>query len=212
MFTPNSGAGEPRSLIPDKTVAFAQVKFQEIKKSQKTGGEYAKLEFTIVDGPFERRKVYSIVMNPLDPANKNEAARAEGKADGAKMGLTALTRMFEACRIFDAAKPETYARYNGASFAEILGELDTQTVAIKVKVVPAKDGYEEKNEISEYLSPNPASGSISAWNQLIGGNAAVQQARGSAFGSAPAQAPAAQPKPSGSPAWLKQPGSSNAPF
>ncbi len=210
MFTPNSGAGEPRSLIPDKTLAFAQVRFQEIKRSQKTNGEYARLEFVINDGPFEGRRVYSIVMNPLDQANVNEAARAEGKADGAKMGLTALTRMFEAARIFDPAKPETYARFNGATFGEILQQLDTQTVAIKVKVVPAKDGYDEKNEVAEYLSPNPASGAVKLWQQLIGGQGAVQQARGSAFGSAPQQAPAANARISASPGWLKSPG--NAPF
>jgi hypothetical protein len=207
MFTPNSGAGEPRSLIPDKTLAFAQVRFQEIKKSQKTGGEYARLEFTIVDGPFEGRKVFSIVMNPKDAANGDVQAPTP---NGAKMGLTALTRMLEACRIFDAAKPETYKRFDGATFAEILRELDTQTVAIKVKVVPAKDGYDEKNEISEYASPNPASGSIKLWQQLTGGEAAAQQARGSAFGSAPQQAPAAAPRNGASPGWLKSPG--NAPF
>lgn len=207
MFTPNSGAGEPRSLIPDKTLAFAQVRFQEIKRSQKTNGEYARLEFTIVDGPFEGRKVFSIVMNPKDPANGDIQSPTP---NGAKMGLTALTRMLEACRIFDAAKPETYKRYDGASFAEILRELDTQTVAIKVKVVPAKDGYDEKNEISEYASPNPASGSIKLWQQLTGGDAAAQQARGSAFGNTPQQAQASAPRNGASPGWLKSPG--NSPF
>lgn len=210
MFTPNSGAGEPRSLIPNNTLAFAVVKFQECKRSQKTNGEYAKLDFVIADGPFANRHVYSIVMNPLDDNNVNQASRAEGKVDGAKMGLTALTRMFEACRIFDPAKPETYSRLNGATFSEILQQLDGQTVAIKVKVTPGKDGYEEKNEIAEYLSPNPASGSIKLWQQLIGGQGAVQQARTSAFGAAPAASPAA-PK-TGAPGWLKSPGSTNAPF
>lgn len=207
MFTPNSGAGEGRSLIPDKTVAFAQVRFQEIKKSQKTGGEYARLEFTIVDGPFEGRKVFSIVMNPKDPSNGDVKAPTP---NGAKMGLTALTRMLEACRIFDAAKPESYHRFDTASFGDILAELDTQTVAIKVKVVPPKDGYDEKNEISEYASPNPLSGSIRLWEQLTGGAPAAQQARSSAFGAAPVQAPASQPKAGGNPTWLKSPG--NAPF
>lgn len=217
MFTPNSGAGEPRSLIPDKTTAFAQVRFQEIKRSQKTNGEYAKLEFIITDGPFEGRRVYSIVMNPLDTANINQRNRDEGKPDGAKMGLTALTRMFEAARVFDPAKPETYARFNGATFAEILQQLDSLTVAIKVKVAKGTDGYEDKNEIAEYLSPNPASGSSKMWAQLIGGNGAVTEARGSAFGNAsisaaPSQQQAKAPINGNNPAWLKSPGSSNAPF
>ena len=76
MFTPDSGKADKPALIPDKTIAFTQVRFQEIKNAKTSGGEYARLEFIITDGPYEGRRVYSIVMNPTDARNKNEAAEA----------------------------------------------------------------------------------------------------------------------------------------
>lgn len=204
MFNPTSGAGDAPQLIPDKTLHFAQVAVKELKKSQNTGGTYARLELTLIDGPYEGRKVFTIVMNPLDKANVNEAKRAEGKPDGAKMGLTALTRMLEAARIFDPAQPDTYRQFDSKPFEAILQALDTHKVAVKIKIAEGKDGYESKNEISEYLSPNPQSGGNRAWTTLIGGQPAVAQARAAAF---TAPRPAAQPAaPSNAPAWLKKPG------
>ncbi len=208
MFNPTSGAGDAPQLIPDKTLHFAQVGFKEMKKSGKTGGSYARLELTLIDGPFEGRKVWTMVMNPLDPLNVNEAKRAEGKPDGAKMGLTALTRMLEAARIFDPANPQTYRQFDGRAFDEIILALDGQKVGIKIKISKGTEGYDDKNEVSEYLSPNPQSGGHKAWQSLIGGLPAISQARSNAFGSAPAAArPTQSNTPSNSPAWLKKPGS-----
>jgi hypothetical protein len=212
MFNPTSGASDKiNSLIPAGTLAFVQARVQEIKKSQKTGGEYAKLDLIVNDGEFQGRHIFCILMNPLDRNNVNEANRADGKSDGAKMGLIALTRMFEACRIFDAAKPDTYQRFTGKSFQEILTELDGQTIAIKVKVSKGTEGYEDKNDVGEYLSPNQGSGSAHLWNKLTGGAAAVNEYRGVAFGNGPTSVitPTANaPKQaSNAPSWLKKPGS-----
>jgi hypothetical protein len=211
MFTPTSGASDKiNSLIPAGTLAFVQARVQEVKKSQKTGGEYAKLDLIINDGEFQGRHIFCILMNPLDRNNVNEANRADGKSDGAKMGLIALTRMFEACRIFDPAQPESYKRFTGKSFQEILTELDGQTVAIKVKVSKGTEGYEDKNDVAEYLSPNPGSGSAHLWTKLTGGSAAVTEARGTAFGAAPTYITPSQTAPktaSNAPTWLKKPGS-----
>lgn len=207
MFTPDSGKADKPALIPDKTIAFAQVRFQEIKNAKTSGGEYARLEFIITDGPYEGRRVYSIVMNPTDARNKNEAARAEGKADAARMGLTALTRMFEACRMFDHANPKSYSKFDGMSFQDVIGHLDGNTVAIRIKIKPGTEGYEDRNEVADYLSPNPESGTSKLWSQLTGGAPAVAQARSNAF-SAPV---APQPKQSnGTPGWMRGPNSGNA--
>jgi hypothetical protein len=207
MFTPDSGKADKPALIPDKTLAFAQVRFQELKRSQRTNGEYAKLEFIITEGPFEGRRVYSIVMNPLDPANKNEALRADNKPDGAKMGLTALTRMFEACRMFDHTNPKSYAKFDNMAFQDVIGHLDGNTVAIQIKIKPGTDGYEDRNEVASYLSPNPESGTTKLWAQLTGGAPAVAQARTNAFSQPSAPAPTRQS--TGTPGWMKGP---NNPF
>jgi hypothetical protein len=168
-FSPESGVGSPnttRSLIPAGTLAFAVVLVQEIKKSGKTGGEYARLEFAISEGEFTGRRIWSIVMNPLDKLNINEENRAAGKSDGAKMGLVSITRMFEAAGIVDPSNKSSYQVLNGKSFPEILDMMSGNTVAIKVKIAPGKDGYEDKNEIADYLTPNPQSTGHSGWLKL----------------------------------------------
>lgn len=205
MFTPTSGAGDAPALIPDKTLHFAQVAVKELKKSQTTGGSYARLELTLIDGPYEGRKVWTIVMNPLDPLNINEDKRREGKPDGAKMGLTAMTRMLEAARIFDPANPDTYRKFDGQPFEAIVTALDQQKVAVKLKVAKGTNGYDDKNEVSEYLSPNPQSGGHKPWLSLIGGLPAVSQARTAAFAPQASARPAAT-APAAAPAWLKKPG------
>lgn len=210
MFTPDSGKADRPALIPDKTLAFAQVKFQEIKNAKESGGEYARLEFIISEGPHEGRRVYSIVMNPTDERNKNPAARAEGKPDGAKMGLTSMTRMFEACRMFDPANPRSYSKFDGMSFQDVIGHLDGNTVAIKIKIKPGTNGYEDRNEVAEYLSPNPESGSIKLWNQLTGGAPASAQARSNAFTTPPVIPQTKQS--TGTPGWMRGPNSNNNPY
>lgn len=216
MFSPETSKGSSPSLIPDKTLHFASVNVQGIGTSKTTGGSYAKLELILIQGPYEGRRLYTIIMNPTDPKNVNQAKRAENKPDGAMMGLTALTRAFEACRIFDVADPSTYKRLDGRDFGQICEALNGQRVAVKIKLVPAKDGYDEKNEVSEWLSPNPQSGGYIGWKRLIGGENSVQQARAGAFGApaAPAaggflqppraSAPAQAPAPSNRPAWVDE--------
>jgi hypothetical protein len=209
MFDQNSGASgsNQTQLIPHGTLAFAVIKVTGVKKSKRTGGEYANLELTISDGEYARRKVWTVIMNPQDPANVDDVKRAEGKPDGAKMGLVALTRIFEAAGVF-TNDPRSYQKFNGATFVEILQHIEGLTAGIKVKVAKGNDGYDDKNEVAEFLSPSPASGSTQNWNKLVGG-ATAQDARKSAFINptpAPIQAPAQAPKPSASstPPWLRK--------
>jgi len=211
MFDQTTGASGSSSnqLIPHGTLAFALLKVTGVKKSKRTGGEYANLELTINAGEYERRKVWTVIMNPQDPANMDEIKRAEGKPDGAKMGLVALTRIFEAAGVF-TNDPRSYQKFNGATFVEILQHIEGLTAGIKVKIAKGGDGYDDKNEVAEFLSPNPASGASQNWTKLTGGTS-VPEARKSAF-TAPVQAPApiqapvqaAKPSASSTPPWLKK--------
>lgn len=211
MFSSSSGASEKSSsLIPDKTLALGIIKVLEIKRSQKTNGEYARVEFVITEGEYANRHIWSIIMNPLDQNNVNAANRAEGKSDGAKMGLIALTRMFEAAGLVDYTKEGEYPQMVGKSFQELLAMLDGNVVAFKVKVAKGTGGYEDKNEIAEYLSPNPGSGSVIGWRKLH------EEATGNQAHSNPVAAkptfvagPAQQAPKTGlnnGPTWLKRPG------
>lgn len=211
MFDQTTGASGSSSnqLIPHGTLAFAVIKVTGVKKSKRTGGEYANLELTITEGEYQRRKVWTVIMNPQDPANVDQIKRDEGKPDGAKMGLVALTRIFEAAGVF-TNDPRSYQKFNGATFVEILQHIEGLTAGIKVKIAKGGDGYDDKNEVAEFLSPNPASGASQNWGKLTGGVSAPE-ARKSAFtppiqAPAPVQAPAQAAKPSASstPPWLKK--------
>ena len=213
MFSSTSGASEKsNSLIPHGTLAFGILKVLEIKRSQKTNGEYARIELIVTEGEYANRHIWSIIMSPLDRNNVNEANRKEGKADGAKMGLVALTRMFEAAGLVDWSKGGNYSQLDNLSFQELLAQLDGQTVGFKVKVAKGTEGYEDKNEIAEYLSPNPGSGSVVGWRKLAAdGIAHIGQQIENApiakpsFVAGPSQAPAPKAGSAG-PAWLKRPG------
>lgn len=202
MFSPTSGAGQAPQLIPAGTLHFAVFHTKEIKKSQNTGGTYARVELSLIDGPYEGRKIWTIVMNPLDKANVNQQKRAEGKPDGAAMGLTALTRMLEACRVFDPAKPDSYKQFNGKSFEDILQALDGNKVAVKIKIAKGSEGYDDKNEVGEYLSPNPGSGGHKPWQTLVSSMPDAAQARQNAFAVAPST-PAKSSAPVNG--WLQKP-------
>ena len=185
MFSPETSKGNTPSLIPDKTLHFAIVAVQGINTSKNTGGSYGKLELILIDGPYHGRRVYTIIMNPADPKTVNK----DQKMDGATMGLTSLTRAFEACRIFDENNPSTYKALDGLDFAGILERLNGKRVAIKIKITEAKDGYDAKNEVSEWLTPNKGSRAHIDYLKLIGGKDTVEQARSNAFvAPAPAQA------------------------
>lgn len=198
MFSPESGKGSSSfSLIPNGTLASAVLTVKEIKRSQKTNGEYGRVELTINDGEYTGRKVWTVIMNPLDEYN------SEG---GKKMGITSLTRLFEATGLFVIGNRESYNKYNGATFQEMLMLLDGKTVAIKIKIAKGKDGYEDKNEVSDFLTPNPDSNGYDGWQKLHGGPVTSTD-RTQAFQVPVNPKPQAQAPKVGSPApaWLQKP-------
>jgi hypothetical protein len=204
MFNSKSGIGESSfQLIPNGTLASAVVTVKGLKRSQRTNGEYGSVELTINAGEFSGRKVWTVIMNPADENN------SEG---GKKMGITSLTRLFEASGLFTIGDEASYAKYNGASFGEMLALLDGKTVAIKIKIAKGKDGYEDKNEVQDFLTPNPESNGYPGWQKLHGG-APAQQAPAQVFAQLKIMNPQGPSKPaSSSPAWLQKPGQTNNPF
>lgn len=194
IFSPTSGASQRPALIPNGTLAFANVRVREIKKSQSTGGEYADLELTIAEGDYANRKIWEMIANPLDEKNSEKWRQ---------MSVTSLTRIFESTGVFKVDDPASYDKLNGQSFLTICQYLDLSRVGIKVRVEKDKEGvHDDKNKVAEYLSPNPSSGSYTNWKKLLEGNSAANEAaRVGAFGIAPAPSQAV----GSAPAWLNQP-------
>src|SRR3546814_11148866 len=86
-------------------------------------------------------------------------------------------------------------------------QLNGLRVAVKLKVEKGTEGYDDKNRVAEYLTPNPASPGNKGWVLLSAGqyntNPNATQGAGGASGVG---APAAQPGPFG-----RQPSPATAP-
>lgn len=209
MFSPESGKGNSSfQLIPNGTLSSAVLTVKEIKRSKERNGEYARIELTLDGGEHTGRKIWTVIMNPLDENN------SEG---GRKMGITTLTRLFEASGLFTIGDRASYDKYNGADFNEMLSLLDGKRVAIKIKIAKGKDGHDDKNDVADFLTPNPESNGYPGWKQLHGG--AVEAYNGSkpaaqAFTQPKVTNPQGPSKPaSNAPSWLQKPGQqSNNPF
>jgi hypothetical protein len=193
MFSSTSGIQEAPALIPAGTLSKAVVVIRELKTSQKTGATYLDIELRLFDGKFEGRRIYDMIMNPFCPS------ASEG---GKKMGILAITRICEAIGIFKVGDEKSYARYEGLGIDDVIRDIESQTVAIKVKIEPGQDGRADRNKVSEWLTPNPKAGSAhKGWNDLVNGVSNVAAAP-TAFG-APSAAPTTAS--ASEPSWLNKP-------
>lgn len=197
MFNPQSGIGQSQELIPAGQLAWVALNITDKKNSKETMGEYFAVELIVLEGPYEKRRIFENLMSPFDSRNSEGAH---------KMAIIALTRIFEACRIFDPANPESYGRFNhlqGSEGFDTIGmalQDHAKRLGVKVKIEKGTQGHPDKNKVAEWLSPNPESNGYPGWEKLIGGADKVSQARQSAFTPAApapvASVPAfAQPQP-----------------
>jgi hypothetical protein len=193
MFSSTSGIQEAPALIPAGTLSKAVILVRELKTSQKTGATYLDIELRLFDGSFEGRRIYDMIMNPFCE-NASEGGR--------KMGILAITRICEAIGIFKVNDEASYARYEGRGIDDVIRDIESQTVAIKIKIEQGQDGRADRNKVSEWLTPNPKAGSAhKGWNDMVNGVSNVATAP-AAFG-APAAAPRAAS--ASEPSWLNKP-------
>jgi len=156
-FNPNTKYSNGGNLIPNGTLAFAVVNIDKTQHSQNSGGLLASLSLTIAYGPFENRKVFHYLGDPSDERHSEKYRQ---------MSLGALQAMLEVAGVFDPARPETYAQFANASFVDILSAIDGKLVAIKVGIEKGQDGYDDKNKVADWLTPNPVSRSHKKFNEL----------------------------------------------
>ena len=210
FLTPQSGISSPIDLIPRGYLCWAKLSFNGMKTSTQTGSRYGEIDLTIADQqPYARKKIFTRVADP-DYENNSEGYK--------QMGMVSLTRMLEAAGVVDPNDPPSYEKLNGKSAESVLMLLDNKYVAIKVKVDPGKDGYADKNEVGEYLTPNAQSQSHKNFVKLTNGDHGVQAnpaaakggptPRATGFGTAPQDkpqeaAPARGFNPNATPGFLK---------
>lgn len=178
----SGGAGQPtgNELIPKGTLAWAFVNVRSLKASQ-TGGAYLDVEVTIADGPFARRKIFEMIGDPMNDKN-SESYRQFGRAH--------IARILECGR---NAGPHNPAGYQIRDYNDLSG----LKVGIEVGIAIGKNGYDDKNVVREWLTPNPQSTSGNkGFLKLVNGG--HQQPVPAGFGQAPSpvfQAPQAAPQP-----------------
>ena len=185
-FSQGAGQDGPSSLIPNGQLAFAIMTVRGVKPS-KAGGQYLDIELTIDDGqPYARKKLWDMIGDPQHPGNSPEYR---------EMGMRSIARILEAGR---NAGPSNPAAYSIGGYTDLSG----LRVAIKIGVEKGKDGYEDKNRITEYLTPNPQSSAHKDFQRLLAGeyNKAAPAAATTGFGAPPAGG-FGSPQPSAQPAW-----------
>lgn len=165
-FSPKSGLNSPMDLIPKGFLCWCKVTFTGMKTSQQTGSRYGEIDLTVADNqPFARKKIFTRVGDP-DFEGNTQAYR--------DMGMAALTRMMESANLVDPNDAASYEKMNGKTTEQVLMLLDNKYVAIKVKVDIGKDGYNDKNEVGEYLTPNPATPNYKLYVKLTNGDHGVE--------------------------------------
>lgn len=205
-------------LIPDGTLAWAIVTVRPhnadqgicLVPSKSSEGKYLDVELTILEGKYARRKVWDRI-------------GLEGSEKWVARGMSSVRHILEVGREIQDYKAGNPAYRLGEQTKTngdwVFTELNELRCAVKIGIEPGKDGYQAKNVVRSYLSPNPASDTNKAFQKLCAGEtdpapkaaaAASKPAWGG--GGTSTSAPAAQPTTSAQPSGGRPSWAGKAPF
>tara|TARA_R110002153_G_scaffold80035_3_gene203899 strand:+ start:2464 stop:3108 length:645 start_codon:yes stop_codon:yes gene_type:complete len=200
MFDLSGDTGNSFNLIPTGTLAMGIIKVSPHKISN-AGGRYYPFEIEVTEGEYASRRIWGNVMDPFFPAGCDEAESLgkPGNSEGAvNMGKGILQRILE---LNNGASPDKEGSYN---IADISDGMSGMKVAVKIKIKPASNGYEAKNEIQAFLSPLDGTPNHADYKKLqAGGGSNPPQASGGFSQAAAFSAPSA-PQVQAEPNWLSQ--------
>ena len=150
FFSPESSNTGSTSfdLIPAGVLTKVVIIVRDIKHSQSTGAKYLDLELVVDGGKYDRRRIFSVICDPWDPATSEKAK---------EMAVGTITRIMESIGVFNPSNPETYNVFNEASINEVALAMSAKPVHIVIGIQKGKDGRADKNEVKEWTSPNPKS-------------------------------------------------------
>ena len=189
--TSNTGSNSIE-LIPAGTIAKVVIIVRDIKHSQSTGAKYLDLELVVDGGKYDRRRIFSVICDPWDPATSEKAK---------EMAVGSITRVMESIGVFNPANPDTYNVFNNASINEVAEAMNTKSLHIVIGIQKGKDGRADKNEVKEWTSPNPKSNGYKSYQLAQSGAESVASAAAApaATISKPAQPAIGTVKPP----WMK---------
>lgn len=150
---------KPLELIPDKTPVRAIInllggdaempEFAQgflFKKSMSSSAVYCPMEFTIIGGDFDKRRVWHNLFVHGDKLDANGVPVARN------IGLETLRRMVDSIHNLKGAdmSPEAQQKRNIAGLQVLQG----QEFSFLVGVEPAQNGYDAKNKMTVVLTPD----------------------------------------------------------
>ena len=193
--TSNTGSNSIE-LIPAGTIAKVVIIVRDIKHSQSTGAKYLDLELVVDGGKYDRRRIFSVICDPWDPATSEKAK---------EMAVGSITRIMESIGVFNSANPETYNAFNNAGIQEVAEAMNTKSLHIVIGIQKGKDGRADKNEVKEWTSPNPKSNGYKSYQLAKTGAESVSPVvSGTAATPAPTITKPAQPAiGTVKPPWMK---------
>jgi len=151
--------GAPLELIPERTVVRAVINLlggeTELTefgqgglfvKSQTSSAIYCPLEFTIIGGDFNTRRVWHNLFVHGDKLDDNGVSVARN------IGLSTLRRMIDSIHglLSSDMSPEAQAKRNISG----LMDLQSKEFCFSVGIEPEKNGYAAKNKMSLVLTPD----------------------------------------------------------
>jgi hypothetical protein len=183
-------AGEQKSfdLIPDRTVVTLHMTVRPgsageggwLKRSKDGGSEAIDAEFTVVDGPHAKRKLWDRILVDGTTDGHKEAA------DISRRKIRAMLESARGIRPDDKSDAAAQARRISS-----YGDLDGLRFIARVGVEPAKGNFKAKNTLLEIITPERQE-----WRR-------VEQAPPSAKPAAAPAQPAATVVPIARPTWAQ---------
>ncbi len=150
---------KPLELIPDKTPVRAIINLLGgdnempefgpgylFKKSMSSSAVYCPMEFTIIGGQFDKRRVWHNLFVHGDKMN------SQGVPVARQIGLETLRRMVDSIHNLKGAdmSPEAQQKRNIAGLEALQG----QEFCFLVGVEPEQNGYAAKNKMTVALTPD----------------------------------------------------------
>jgi hypothetical protein len=137
-------------VIPDKTVAVVQLKIRDgnagpdglLKRSKSGECEGLDCEFTVVEGPYAKRKFFSF--NVL-------SGTTDGHAQAADITKSRLRAILESARNI---KPQDVSEAAKKARVAELRDFDGIRFIARIGVEPAKGDYKAKNILAAVITPD----------------------------------------------------------
>lgn len=146
-------AGEQRTLelVPDGTVCTVQMTVRPgsageggwLKRSKAGDSEAVDAEFTVLEGPYAKRKFWTL----LTVQGTSDGHQKAAEISGAK--IRAILESARGVKPNDTG-PDATAKRRIASW----GDLDGLRFVTKVSVERGRDGFKDKNVLGEVITPD----------------------------------------------------------